>query len=181
MPARSRRPAHNLVTPDYFRTMRIPLLKGRDFTDRDDLQAPLVAVINQTFARANGPAKIRSANAFTVPPTARSAHGHRRRRRREASAAQPSRRCRSSMLAHYQVPMIFSCLVARTALPPDEAWPTTCGSAIWSVDKDQPVWAVRSLDEQVEATQGPTRFLALAARACSRSWRCCSPALASTA
>ena len=31
--------------------MRIPLLKGRDFTDRDDLQTPLVSVINETFAK----------------------------------------------------------------------------------------------------------------------------------
>ena len=33
--------------------------------------------------------------------------------------------------------------------------------AIWSVDKDQPVWAVRSLEAQVDATQGQSRFLAL--------------------
>jgi ABC-type antimicrobial peptide transport system permease subunit len=32
--------------------------------------------------------------------------------------------------------------------------------AIGSVDKDQPVWAVRSLESQVEATRGSTRFLA---------------------
>src|SRR4029077_15910539 len=45
----------HLVTPDYFKVMKIPLLKGRDFTERDDLQTPLVAVINDTFARREWP------------------------------------------------------------------------------------------------------------------------------
>ena len=33
--------------------------------------------------------------------------------------------------------------------------------AIWSVDKDQPVWSVLSLETPVERTQGQSRFLAL--------------------
>src|SRR5262249_35206223 len=50
-PASQPQALFHLVTPDYFKTMRIPILKGRDFTDRDDLQAPVVAVINDTLAR----------------------------------------------------------------------------------------------------------------------------------
>ncbi|MGB8475958.1 MAG: ABC transporter permease [Candidatus Acidiferrum sp.] len=36
---------------DYFHTMRIPLIAGREFTARDDRQAPHVIIINQTLAR----------------------------------------------------------------------------------------------------------------------------------
>lgn len=36
---------------DYFQTMRIPLLAGREFDARDDRHAPHVIVINQTLAR----------------------------------------------------------------------------------------------------------------------------------
>ena len=36
---------------DYFRTIRLPLLSGRLFTEGDDAQAPQVAMINQTLAR----------------------------------------------------------------------------------------------------------------------------------
>src|SRR5262245_3943098 len=36
---------------NYFTTMEIPLLRGRDFTAQDDQHAPYVAIINQTFAR----------------------------------------------------------------------------------------------------------------------------------
>lgn len=35
----------------YFRTLGIPLLSGREFTDRDDKGAPLVAVVNEAFVR----------------------------------------------------------------------------------------------------------------------------------
>ncbi len=37
--------------PGYFRTIGIPLIQGRTFTDRDDAQAPPVAVINRRMAR----------------------------------------------------------------------------------------------------------------------------------
>ncbi|MBV9502927.1 MAG: ABC transporter permease [Acidobacteriaceae bacterium] len=40
-----------LVSGDYFRVMRIPLLRGRSFTDRDAPHSPLAAVINESMAR----------------------------------------------------------------------------------------------------------------------------------
>ena len=39
------------TSPAYFRTLRIPLLKGRVFTARDASGAPAVAIINETLAR----------------------------------------------------------------------------------------------------------------------------------
>ncbi len=38
-------------TPGYFRTMGIPLLAGREFTERDTAGAPKVAIVNQAFAK----------------------------------------------------------------------------------------------------------------------------------
>jgi putative ABC transport system permease protein len=38
------------VTPGFFGTMRIPILRGRDFNDRDKEDAPLVTIINQAMA-----------------------------------------------------------------------------------------------------------------------------------
>lgn len=40
-----------MVTPAYFETMRIPLRAGRWFDERDDLERPTVAVVNETLAR----------------------------------------------------------------------------------------------------------------------------------
>jgi predicted permease len=39
------------VAPDYFETLRIPVLQGRDFTDRDNRGSPFVAIVNQAFAQ----------------------------------------------------------------------------------------------------------------------------------
>jgi macrolide transport system ATP-binding/permease protein len=41
----------NTVGPDYFRTLRIPLVAGRAFEDRDDEAAAPVAIVNHTFAQ----------------------------------------------------------------------------------------------------------------------------------
>ena len=40
----------NVIDPDYFQTMKIPLLRGRNFTDADSPAALQVAVVNQTMA-----------------------------------------------------------------------------------------------------------------------------------
>jgi len=41
----------NRVSPAYFKTMRTPLLLGRDFSERDDLHAPLVMILDESTAR----------------------------------------------------------------------------------------------------------------------------------
>jgi putative ABC transport system permease protein len=41
----------SIITPGYFRAMGIPLVRGRDFDDRDRIGAPHVAILNQTGAR----------------------------------------------------------------------------------------------------------------------------------
>jgi len=39
------------VSPGYFTAMNIPLLRGRDFTERDTTNAPMVLVVNESFIR----------------------------------------------------------------------------------------------------------------------------------
>src|SRR4030095_6948916 len=43
------------VGPEYFRAMGIPLIKGREFTERDDLSSPRVLIINEALARKHFP------------------------------------------------------------------------------------------------------------------------------
>jgi putative ABC transport system permease protein len=55
MDGREARQAQNTslsrVGPDYFKTLEIPLLAGRDFDSRDRLDTPMVAIVNEAFAR----------------------------------------------------------------------------------------------------------------------------------
>jgi putative ABC transport system permease protein len=39
------------TTPGYFATMHVPLVRGRDFTERDRIDAPLVVLVNEAFVR----------------------------------------------------------------------------------------------------------------------------------
>src|SRR4029453_1166130 len=50
---RSDRPFANIgsVSPDYFRTLGIPLIQGRTFADQDREPAPAVAIVNSAFVR----------------------------------------------------------------------------------------------------------------------------------
>jgi predicted permease len=41
----------NFVTPEYFATLRTPIVAGRDFNDSDTRNSQTVAIINQTLAR----------------------------------------------------------------------------------------------------------------------------------
>ena len=41
----------NVITPDYFQTVRAPVVLGRAFTDRDDRNAPSVAIVSESFAK----------------------------------------------------------------------------------------------------------------------------------
>ena len=40
-----------IVSPDYFRTMRIPLVRGRLLSEADTMPAPMSVMVNQTLAR----------------------------------------------------------------------------------------------------------------------------------
>ena len=42
------------VSPEYFKTLSIPMLAGRDFNQSDTTQSPRVAIVNEAFARLLG-------------------------------------------------------------------------------------------------------------------------------
>jgi predicted permease len=56
----------NDVDQNYFATMRVPLLRGRVFTEFDDEKAPLVAIVNQTMADRFWPKQDSLGKRFTL-------------------------------------------------------------------------------------------------------------------
>jgi hypothetical protein len=63
---------HYAITGDYFKTLAIPLLVGRDFGETDTEEQPAVAIVNQTLARTAFPGespigrRLRVGCAFSV-------------------------------------------------------------------------------------------------------------------
>jgi predicted permease len=45
----------NVVTPEYFRALQVPIVRGRDFNDGDRIDAPFVAIINEQLAKDSFP------------------------------------------------------------------------------------------------------------------------------
>ena len=52
---RSPQAVFTVTAPGYFGTMGIPLLRGRDFNERDTVDAPFVAIINEALAKKSFP------------------------------------------------------------------------------------------------------------------------------
>ena len=56
----------NVVDADYFATVRMPVVQGRDFGPSDDATAPRAAIVNQTFARRYWPGRVPLGQTFTM-------------------------------------------------------------------------------------------------------------------
>ena len=52
---RSPQALFNVATPDYFRTLQVAVVRGRDFNDGDRIDAPFVAIINEQLAKDSFP------------------------------------------------------------------------------------------------------------------------------
>jgi len=152
----------NSADAHYFDTMQIPLLSGRVFTEQDQAGTPPVVVINQTMARRFWPdvdpigksirivdAGITDSNgaATIVGVVGDVKHGSLD----EKSTPQ-------IYLSFAQNPFIFATLVVRTQTEPMSMANAVRG-AVWMVDKDQPVWKVRTVQFLINRDLGPRRFM----------------------
>ena len=144
-----------LVTPDYFKTMGIPIVKGRGFTAGDRLGAQPVAMVNETGCRA------RVARSGRHGPSPRDRHalrpGRRARRRHAWSASSAMfaitarrRRCRRRCtLPHAQWPVGDVTIVAKARNGDPSSLVQPLRALLQDLDPDVPMFAVRSMDQVV--------------------------------
>jgi putative ABC transport system permease protein len=159
-PPRGREPVTqlNIVSPDYFRTMGIPQRKGRDFDEHDTADKPTVAIVNDTMARqlwaGTDPLgkrlRLREAGWVTVVGVVGDV--------RHGAPSEPPQP--QVYTTHEQDARIFACVVARTKGDP-LAMAAPMRAALWSVDKDQPVWKVRAMEELATGSRGTARAMSL--------------------
>src|SRR5206468_12363947 len=53
---------YSQVSPNYFQTMGIPLLRGRHFDNHDTVDAPFAAIVNESFVRDRKSTRLNSSH-----------------------------------------------------------------------------------------------------------------------
>jgi putative ABC transport system permease protein len=148
------------VTPDYFKAMGIPLLKGRVFTEQDNKTAPQVAVINETMAKTYFPDEDPIGKGINVT------NGPERFREivgivgdvKQYGLAQPSPL--QTYEPYLQNPFNGVTVVVRTERNPAALSGAIRGEVL-AIDKEQPVSRVRTLDQIISSSVQQQQFLML--------------------
>jgi putative ABC transport system permease protein len=147
----------NTVTDGYFQTMRVPLRNGRLFTDRDNEQAPKVAVVNEALVRRHFGGRdpigqhLFLPNADNVPVEIVGVVGNTKQ---FGLNADPSPEIFTPFL---QGSATFLYLLVRTGGDPSGLFPAI-RREVAAIDPDQPVGA-RTLDQQLSNAIAQPRFL----------------------
>ena len=152
----------NQVTDGFFATLGIALVTGRDFAATDRLGSPLVAIVNRELARHAWPNESPLGKRITVtgPPDVVVTVVGVVDNIKQFTLTEPV--APQLYLAKAQNPGIFSSVAARTVGDPD-AMGNAVREAIWAVDRDQPVWKIRSMGSLLERDVAPQRFTVLLA------------------
>jgi len=150
------------VTPNYFRVMGIPLLRGRDFSAGDSLSTPRVAVISETLAHSYFPNQdpIGKNLVFGFPPdgsASREIVGIVGDVRDAALSRDP---CPMMYVPFAQAPFWGEVLVVRSTLDPASV-ASAIRQEVRNVDKDLPVTDVELKTEAVAASVAQPRFRTL--------------------
>jgi putative ABC transport system permease protein len=148
------------VSPDYFETMGIALVAGRGFTEHDDTDAPLVAIVDERLARAMWPGETAIGKSLREPPWSG---------RRWIHVIGVVRHVRTIGLDVDPLPQVYwsyrqwtqnrMVLAVRSATESNVSAPAVI-KAIHSVDAEQSVYDVRTM-RQVVAESVSSRRLAM--------------------
>jgi putative ABC transport system permease protein len=145
------------ITGDYFRALQIPLLSGRTFELRDNADAPKVVIINETIAK-------RHFGSATEAIGKRLSIWRDEKFMREIVGVVGDTKTGSLTgeggaqiyVPNAQARENFMGLVIRTAGDP-AAFATTLRHEVQALDKDQPIYNVRTMDDVVASSLGTRR------------------------
>jgi putative ABC transport system permease protein len=145
------------ITGDYFRALQIPLLSGRTFELRDNADAPKVVIINETIAK-------RHFGSATEAIGKRLSIWRDEKFMREIVGVVGDTKTGSLTgeggaqiyVPNAQAEFNIMGLVIRTAGDP-AAFATTLRHEVQALDKDQPIYNVRTMDDVVANSLGTRR------------------------
>ena len=144
------------ATPRYFQTMEVPLLQGRDFIEQDGGDGPLNLIVSESFARRFWPnenpiGKRFRSGAFDLFGTVVGVVGNVRNAGLENEGGP------AFYFSYGRIGMPSLAVVVRTVAPP-ETMTAALRAPIASIDRDLPVYNVRTLDQLVYNAAGQPRF-----------------------
>jgi predicted permease len=154
----------HVVSPNFLQTARIPLLKGRSFTETDDARHPGVILINETLARRFFPnedplgKRINLVDA-PAPPVWLTIVGVVGDVRYDALDAEAGLDIYTCYLQPY--PLLASSymtLMLRSVSDPASLVPAV-RRVVLSVDKDQPITGVKTMDKYLDASIARQRLV----------------------
>jgi putative ABC transport system permease protein len=148
---------YSSISPGYFQTMGIPLVAGRVFTERDQVEAPKVVIINETFARRFWPGQDAIGKRFRYSradgPLVEVA-GVVKDGKYFSLGEDPQPFFYLSMLQDYADP---TTLVARTTTNPSLALTTIRGEVL-KLDPTMPFAEVKTMTEHMSLSLFPLRI-----------------------
>jgi len=149
------------VSPAYFKTLSIPLIRGRDFTGGDNLHSPCVAVINEAagerFWRNADPLRTNIDVAWRVPTKLCEVVGLAGNTRDLQLSAVPEPEI---YLPYGQLPRSDFFLAVHTTLNPLDL-ASSVRREVWAVDKDQPIADITTMDAVVSTSVAEPRYRTL--------------------
>ena len=157
-PGEDRSTNYYAVTTDYFKSMGIPLIRGRLFTEHDNSKSQRVAIINETMARtyfADDDPIGKSLDLSQGPETSSEIVGIVGDVK-QYGLNQPSPL--QTYESYLQMPFSGMTVVVRTQGPP-EMLSDTIRREVLSIDKEQPVSRVRTLEQIISSSVAQQRFL----------------------
>jgi len=159
-PGQERIVVTRIISPGYFDTMGIPLLRGRQLTDQDTETTPNAVVISETMARRYWPGedaigKRIAAGRVRSPEDWIQVVGVVKDVRQFELTAEP----RPQMYLSYRQAGFFDPrdLVVKTDVDPSSL-AATVRKAVWEIDKDQPVSNIQTMEEILADSIARQRF-----------------------
>jgi len=142
------------ISPLYLNTMGIALLEGRLLSDRDSREAPLVVVIDETLARQYWPHENPIGRRMRLWGEYREVVGIVGQVHHYGLEKQPE----PTIYAPYeQMPDKAMALAVRTTME-TQAVVKAVKQAVWSVDRSQPVFQIRSMNEYLSLADTAPRI-----------------------
>jgi putative ABC transport system permease protein len=142
------------ITPDFFRVLQVPLLRGRFFSDRDRADGQLVAIINETTAKTHWPNEDPLGKRFTFGGDRWMTVVGIVADTRKASVDRPART--ESYQPFTQDSRSMTVLI-RTAGEPAAIAPAL-RAVVRELDPDQPLARVAPLEDSIDIQTAARRF-----------------------